>query len=231
MKASPQAPLSFDYFSSAIVCNMISAAGTFALAGMMVQKNLHQNWYLAAVYFFLHFQFYRLVYLFDPWTTYGSAGAQGNYTGSGPYGVPDLTANGGPSLPFIDALGPFAHVDLYNCSFCRNAAIRGMVVVVSSTLPATAEAERRFPGGHAVARLDDCFSPDPEVPLTGLIHDTGFRAICIWHTTCCDCLSASGIIGCSYRISAGLRVSSKSYRAHPSGACGDTRFRSGDNHK
>jgi hypothetical protein len=40
-----------------LVANFISSLGTFALAFMMLTKNLHQNWYLASVYFFLHFQY------------------------------------------------------------------------------------------------------------------------------------------------------------------------------
>ena len=41
----------------AILANLISSLGTFALAWMMATKNLHQNWYLASIYFFLHFQY------------------------------------------------------------------------------------------------------------------------------------------------------------------------------
>ncbi len=40
-----------------LLANFISSFGTFALAFMMLTKNLHQNWYLASVYFFLHFQY------------------------------------------------------------------------------------------------------------------------------------------------------------------------------
>lgn len=40
-----------------LLANFISSLGTFALAFMMLTKNLHQNWYLASVYFFLHFQY------------------------------------------------------------------------------------------------------------------------------------------------------------------------------
>lgn len=41
----------------ALFANMISSLGTFALAYMMATKNVEQNWYLASVYFFLHFQY------------------------------------------------------------------------------------------------------------------------------------------------------------------------------
>jgi hypothetical protein len=41
----------------ALLANAISSLGTFALAWMMATKNLHQNWYLASIYFFLHFQY------------------------------------------------------------------------------------------------------------------------------------------------------------------------------
>lgn len=44
-------------FKFSLLANIISSLGTFALAWMMVTKNLHQNWYLASVYFFLHFQY------------------------------------------------------------------------------------------------------------------------------------------------------------------------------
>ncbi len=48
---------SHQWFKAALVFNIISSAGTFMLAYMMATKNVHQNWYLAAVYFFLHFQY------------------------------------------------------------------------------------------------------------------------------------------------------------------------------
>lgn len=44
-------------FKFSLLANIISSLGTFALAYMMLTKNLHQNWYLASVYFFLHFQY------------------------------------------------------------------------------------------------------------------------------------------------------------------------------
>lgn len=44
-------------FKAALVLNVISSIGPFALAFMMVTKNIHQNWYLAAIYYFLHFQY------------------------------------------------------------------------------------------------------------------------------------------------------------------------------
>ena len=42
---------------AALICNIVSSAGTFALAYMMVNKILLQNWYFGAVYFYLHFQY------------------------------------------------------------------------------------------------------------------------------------------------------------------------------
>lgn len=44
-------------FKAALIWQLISSIGAFALAYMMATKNMHQNWYLAAVYFFLHFQY------------------------------------------------------------------------------------------------------------------------------------------------------------------------------
>jgi hypothetical protein len=48
---------SHKWFKAALVFNVIASLGAFSLAYMMATKNLHQNWYLAAVYFFLHFQY------------------------------------------------------------------------------------------------------------------------------------------------------------------------------
>ena len=42
---------------AALLFNAISSLGAFSLAFMMATKTIHQNWYLAAVYFFLHFQY------------------------------------------------------------------------------------------------------------------------------------------------------------------------------
>ena len=46
-----------SWFKIALLCNVASSAGAFSLAYMMATKNVHQNFYLAAVYFFLHFQY------------------------------------------------------------------------------------------------------------------------------------------------------------------------------
>ena len=44
------------WFKAALFFNVISSLGTFALAYMMVTKNIHQNEYLASIYYYLHFQ-------------------------------------------------------------------------------------------------------------------------------------------------------------------------------
>lgn len=49
--------ISFWWIKASLVFNVLSSAGAFALAYMMANKVVHQNWYLAAVYFFLHFQY------------------------------------------------------------------------------------------------------------------------------------------------------------------------------
>lgn len=46
-----------NWFKAAFLFNFLSSLGTFALAYMMANKIIHQNWYLGAVYFFLHFQY------------------------------------------------------------------------------------------------------------------------------------------------------------------------------
>ncbi len=45
------------WFKAGVVFNAISSLGAFSLAFMMAKHIIHQNWYLSAVYFFLHFQY------------------------------------------------------------------------------------------------------------------------------------------------------------------------------
>ncbi len=45
------------WFKTALVFSVISSIGAFGLAFMMANKISHQNWYLSAIYFFLHFQY------------------------------------------------------------------------------------------------------------------------------------------------------------------------------
>ncbi len=49
--------MAHHWFKAALLLNFLSSLGTFALAYMMANKIIHQNWYLGAVYFFLHFQY------------------------------------------------------------------------------------------------------------------------------------------------------------------------------
>jgi hypothetical protein len=45
------------WFKAALVFSVLSSIGAFSLAFMMANKISHQNWYLASIYFFLHFQY------------------------------------------------------------------------------------------------------------------------------------------------------------------------------
>ncbi|RAR75801.1 hypothetical protein [Flavobacterium aciduliphilum] len=49
--------LSKNWFKAALFFNVISSLGTFVLAYMMVTKNIHQEEYLASIYYYLHFQY------------------------------------------------------------------------------------------------------------------------------------------------------------------------------
>ena len=49
--------LAKNWFKAALFFNVISSFGTFALAYMMVTKNIHQEEYLASIYYYLHFQY------------------------------------------------------------------------------------------------------------------------------------------------------------------------------
>ena len=45
------------WFKAGIFFNMFSSLGAFSLSIMMATHIIHQNWYLASIYFFLHFQY------------------------------------------------------------------------------------------------------------------------------------------------------------------------------
>lgn len=49
--------IAVHWFKGALFFNVISSLGTFALAYMMMSKNIHQELYLAAIYYYLHFQY------------------------------------------------------------------------------------------------------------------------------------------------------------------------------
>lgn len=49
--------LTHSWFKAALFFNSLSSLGAFSLAYMMANHIAHQNWYLSAVYFFLHFQY------------------------------------------------------------------------------------------------------------------------------------------------------------------------------
>jgi hypothetical protein len=57
LKLISKEDLSKNWFKAAVFFNVISSLGTFALAYMMASKNIHQNEYLASVYYYLHFQY------------------------------------------------------------------------------------------------------------------------------------------------------------------------------
>ncbi len=46
-----------NWFTAAILFNLLSSAGTLALGYMMAAKSLNQNLYLSSVYYYLHFQY------------------------------------------------------------------------------------------------------------------------------------------------------------------------------
>lgn len=45
------------WLKAALIFNALSSLGAFSLAYLMINKIIHQNWYLEAIYFFLHFQY------------------------------------------------------------------------------------------------------------------------------------------------------------------------------
>lgn len=68
----PIKSISHYWFKAALVFNAVSSFGAFALGYMIANKIASQEWYLAAVYFFLHFQyngwfFFAAMGLFIQW--------------------------------------------------------------------------------------------------------------------------------------------------------------------
>lgn len=57
LKKIKEKQASHPWFRFALFCNVFSSLGAFGLAFMMATHTIHQNWYLLAVYFFLHFQY------------------------------------------------------------------------------------------------------------------------------------------------------------------------------
>ena len=53
----PVQQVSDFWFKIALLGNVISSAGPFSLAYMMASHHMLQNWYLASIYFYLHFQY------------------------------------------------------------------------------------------------------------------------------------------------------------------------------
>jgi hypothetical protein len=45
------------WFKVALIGNVLSSAGPFSLAYMMASQHMNQAWYLASIYFYLHFQY------------------------------------------------------------------------------------------------------------------------------------------------------------------------------
>jgi hypothetical protein len=57
LNSLPSKKISDWWLKAALVFNTLSSAGALALAYMMATRSINQNWYLAAIYFFLHFQY------------------------------------------------------------------------------------------------------------------------------------------------------------------------------
>jgi len=49
--------ISHYWFKAGLLFSIISSIGVYYLAYMITNRIMHQNWYLASVYFFLHFQY------------------------------------------------------------------------------------------------------------------------------------------------------------------------------
>ncbi len=57
LKANKESKISKLWFKGALLFSVLSSIGPFSLSYMMATHNLHEKWYLASIYFFLHFQY------------------------------------------------------------------------------------------------------------------------------------------------------------------------------
>ena len=57
IKANSQLSFEKKWLYAALLCNIVSAAGTFLLAYLMANKIINQDLYFGSVYFYLHFQY------------------------------------------------------------------------------------------------------------------------------------------------------------------------------
>lgn len=57
LRLVPSSDPSKNWFKSALIFNVFSSIGTFSLAYMMATHHLIQKFYLASIYFYLHFQY------------------------------------------------------------------------------------------------------------------------------------------------------------------------------
>lgn len=57
LSAGKKMKVSDWWIKAALLFSVISSIGAFGLAFMMANKIVYQNWYLAAIYFYLHFQY------------------------------------------------------------------------------------------------------------------------------------------------------------------------------
>lgn len=57
IRTSSNLSIEKKWLYAALLCNVVSAAGTFTLAYLMATKQVQQNWYFGSVYFYLHFQY------------------------------------------------------------------------------------------------------------------------------------------------------------------------------
>ena len=57
IRTSTNLSIEKKWLYAALLCNVVSAAGTFTLAYLMATKTVQQNWYFGSVYFYLHFQY------------------------------------------------------------------------------------------------------------------------------------------------------------------------------
>ncbi|MEJ8820287.1 hypothetical protein [Lacibacter sp. H407] len=57
IRTSTHLSIEKKWIYAALLCNVVSAAGTFTLAYLMATKTVQQNWYFGSVYFYLHFQY------------------------------------------------------------------------------------------------------------------------------------------------------------------------------
>jgi len=165
--------LAANWFKAAIFFNILSSLGTFALAFMMVTKNIHQEEYLASIYYYLHFQY-------NGWFFFACMGLLVSF-----FNLKDS------DNPFFSTLFKLFFLSCIPAYFLSTLWWDLPLWLYILTVIAA------FVQVYAWFRICYQCKNDTSIGLNYSIN----KSIGIWFQTHCYCLSAFGIVGNDYIVS------------------------------